>query len=57
MSGCINFFITFAAQFKKSCLCMNHILIAEPIEISYPVVRNWGYLENWKSTASSEVHL
>lgn len=28
---------------------MNYI--SQPIEIADPAVKNWGHLENWKSTA------
>lgn len=44
------FFCSFAAQFTKSCICMI-IKNKRIITIDIPV-RNWGYLENWKSTAS-----
>lgn len=44
------FFCNFAAQFIKSCVCM---IIKDKRIITMDIpVRNWGYLENWKSTAS-----
>lgn len=44
------FFCTFAAQFIKSCTCMN----SEDKRMATldVLVKNWGPLENWKSTAS-----
>lgn len=41
----------FVVHFTKRCLTMNCIYIS--FDVITPVVRNWGYLENWKSTASS----
>lgn len=31
--------------------------ISEKTEISSPRVTNWGYLENWKSTAPVDVRI
>lgn len=43
-------FRNFAVRFIKSCMKMSiSIIIASN---KTPVVMNWGYLENWKSTAS-----
>lgn len=49
MSGISAIFSNFAAQLTKSYLSMNHISGID--ETSSPSVSNWGYLENWKSTA------
>lgn len=31
--------------------------LSQTIEMPCPIVRNWGYLENWKSTASNGISL
>ncbi len=43
-------FCNFAVQFTKSCLKMNETIFN--FTLLNPSVRNWGFLENWKSTAS-----
>lgn len=49
------FFVILHSQFIKSCPIMNHTL--HSIYTSCPSVKNWGYLENWKSTASAMMSL
>ncbi len=43
-------FYNFAVQFTKSCPKMNETIF--DFTLLNPTVRNWGFLENWKSTAS-----
>lgn len=43
-------FSNFAVRFTKNRLKMNETI--STISLSNPLVRNWGFLENWKSTAS-----
>ncbi len=43
-------FCNFAVQFTKSCPKMNETIF--DFTLLNPTVRNWGFLENWKSTAS-----
>ncbi len=49
MSGNSAIFSNFAARLTKSRLSMDRMSGTD--ETSSPSVSNWGYLENWKSTA------
>ena len=43
-------FSNFAVRFTKNSLKMDETITN--ISLPNPAVRNWGFLENWKSTAS-----
>lgn len=50
-----DFFRNFAARFTKRRSKMVESInsfVTGPANSNNPVVMNWGYLENWKSTAS-----
>ena len=44
------FFYNFAVRFTKSCIVMNSNI--SKANYTLGPVRNWGFKENWKSTAS-----
>ena len=48
--GVSEIFCNFAVRFTKSRPIMKHVY--SYIHTAAPAVRNWGFLENWKSTAS-----